>query len=489
MTSLARIIFVDTHTCRIGFEQPDGNVAILDLDFPPDSTPHQVAQRVIETLHQHQNESSGGSSSPQDSSESSENTAGKGSDRDSSGGASGGFRGVVLAIPSQWCLCATVSSDGLPRKKLRQGLLFRMEEHLPTSAEEMVADFITLGDHALGIAVQINQVAPLVEALEAHGLAIEVISTAPLLAAQEAPTHSSAQTAPHVVLWGDQDRLEMVILDAGRPRAWHLLSQNIDELKWPLGIQVLSRIEPLRVTAHNLNPQILEWLQTHDGVTVVSSDDQTLHTAAAVAAKDILSGKTAGLINLRRDALAARGRLAQARTPLIWAAAAILIFLITLNAVMGLQTNRYQRIIATQVALQESVFSQLFPNRPLPINIKSRLASEKAGLASLRGHSSPLPAQTSALELLYRLLSSFPPDMKYRVLELRLDGDKLYLEGQARSHGEADTIAAAITNGSRLLVDQPRTEQLPQGGVSFTITGQAVSEVAADAKLAKGTAP
>src|SRR5688500_14105325 len=41
--------------------------------------------------------------------------------------------GVVLAVPSAWCLCAAVDSAGLPSRGRPQALAYRPEEKLPVS--------------------------------------------------------------------------------------------------------------------------------------------------------------------------------------------------------------------------------------------------------------------------------------------------------------------------------------------------------------------
>src|SRR5690606_25478069 len=57
-----------------------------------------------------------------------------------------GGDGVVLAIPSAWALAAPVSAEGLPKKGQRQAILYRLEEKLPVSAEEVVADHLPTAD-------------------------------------------------------------------------------------------------------------------------------------------------------------------------------------------------------------------------------------------------------------------------------------------------------------------------------------------------------
>ncbi|HEV8290468.1 MAG TPA: hypothetical protein VGP94_01030, partial [Tepidisphaeraceae bacterium] len=48
---------------------------------------------------------------------------------------------VTLAIPSNWCLCATIRTDDLSKADYKS-LLYRLEEKLPWPAESITADFI-----------------------------------------------------------------------------------------------------------------------------------------------------------------------------------------------------------------------------------------------------------------------------------------------------------------------------------------------------------
>src|SRR4051794_36802733 len=72
-------------------------------------------------------------------------------------------QGVAVAVPSAWCLCAAVRTDDLPPRNWRQAMAYRLEERLPVSAEDVVADFVPAADggEALGVCVEKKTVAPL----------------------------------------------------------------------------------------------------------------------------------------------------------------------------------------------------------------------------------------------------------------------------------------------------------------------------------------
>src|SRR5437868_4470898 len=89
---------------------------------------------------------------------------------------------VTLAIPSNWCLAASIATDGLPRSDYKS-LLYRLEEKLPWPAESITADFIRHANSALGICIKTEKVRPLIDALESDGIPIQTITPTALLAA------------------------------------------------------------------------------------------------------------------------------------------------------------------------------------------------------------------------------------------------------------------------------------------------------------------
>src|SRR5205085_407177 len=112
---------------------------------------------------------------------------------------------------------------------------------------------------------------------------------------------------------------------------------------------------------------------------------------------------------------------------------------------------------------------QLFPDGPVPIGIRSRLESEHAKLIGMRGETVEISESLSAVRLFERLLRSLPTDMRYRILEVRVEQGRLYVVGQVRAHADADRIAEEMRKVN-LVVENPSTHRLPQQGVEFRIS-------------------
>ena len=91
---------------------------------------------------------------------------------------------VILALPSAWCLSATVSTEGLDRSSRRRAMGFCLEEHLPIAAEDVVADYVTADDGtAMGVCAEFVKLEAIVTALEAVGLRVRHVCPAALLSA------------------------------------------------------------------------------------------------------------------------------------------------------------------------------------------------------------------------------------------------------------------------------------------------------------------
>lgn len=112
---------------------------------------------------------------------------------------------------------------------------------------------------------------------------------------------------------------------------------------------------------------------------------------------------------------------------------------------------------------------------PAVASIKRRLASERRKLAGLCGHDAPgatvaSARPVSALIHLQGVLTSLPKEIRYRIEQLRIDPGEIRIDGQARSHAEADQLAVALRKSGRYQADLRKTELLKDRGVSFLLT-------------------
>ena len=394
---------------------------------------------------------------------------------------------AVLAVPSSWCLCAEIATDDLQRGGRRKAMAYRLEEHLPVSAEDFVADYVPTGTAAaLGVCAELETLRPIVSALEAGGVHVRhICPTALLAAAWAAEQHPEAGGA--LIGGADADAsdgaapspapdgCDLVRLREGEPTAWawiveadeavrgHLEAwETPDEGSVPLIL--VGAAEAMRAAAHAApNVERIEL----DGI---GRDEAAARRAARVAA-----GAASPWIDLRRDALAAPGRYEVYRKPMTALVAAVSLLLAGAVGVMIWRGMQYEALADSYVRQQAEVFRKVLPDQRVPAGVKGRLASERRKLEGLGGHASDeaIALQSvSALAHLREVLGRLPTNLRYRILDLNVQPDRIRIDGQARSHAEAERLAVALRESDWYDVQPPKTEALKDRGVSFLFTAE-----------------
>ncbi len=211
-----------------------------------------------------------------------------------------------------------------------------------------------------------------------------------------------------------------------------------------------------------------------------------------------------GGVDLRRGALGATDRIERLVGPLTALTTAVAILLMSVGLTQFGVARSTQRATERAEEAQAALFRETFPGRLVPVALLSRLRSEAAEARGLAGEPADTAQAVDVLDDLQAVLEHLPPTdtevpsstganqkadahaatpMRYRLLELRLDARRLYLDGQARSHGEAERLAAGLRAVPGFAFDSPRTQNLNERGVGFTLSGQrAEATTAADAR-------
>lgn len=399
------------------------------------------------------------------------------------------IRRPLLALPSQTCLAATIVTDGLHRSQRAAGMLYRLEEYLPLDAEHLTADFIGSPHHALGVAVQTDTIQAITEAFESEGITFSAIVPGAMLALQAAIARHDLDGGP-VVLLGHH-RFDLFELRDGHILRW---------VQGPAEENALARA----VACGHLDNTTSKLWWSADGDTGLDllvtcwPQDRMERICASPrslmghAALQVAGHGHAPLIDLQRGPLASKNRLERIKTP-FYSAVAALILLLTTICVSNLWRSQHlaSAIVASQDE-QQRMYREAFPGQNVPPAVLARLRSEQQRLAGLSGQSDQLPAWHSSLSLLEQVLSALPPslpgalpgglpgagalpggaEVRYRILELRLDQDGVYIDGQARSHGDADKIATNLRSSGGFAIQPPRTQNLADRGVAFTLIGR-----------------
>lgn len=378
--------------------------------------------------------------------------------------------GLCLALDGSSVFAARLSTEGIPSRQRRDALRYRLEEQLPLDAESTTADFVSLGGGvSLGIATQTQSLRDLLDGLDGRGVDVAAIVPAAFLTCQEALRRNGpAEIA--AIAWGEGS-CELLRLRDGKPAA--LYAADSDEaLRLRLRADLLATPtgEDSRalLIGDNLDESLREELASAG--LEVNRAEQSPRDLAAFAARHVLRGRR-GWVNLRQDALGLEDPWKPVRRPLHVAAALAAVLLIALSTVFYLRTREYNQRAEQYDDRQATVFGLLYPNRPVPAYVKPYLKTELRKLSGLSGADVEVPARPRAMETLCRILANLPPSMRLRILELRVSPTTVLIEGEVRSHTDAQVIFQALQEEG-FDVTQPDTERLREKGVAFTLTGK-----------------
>ncbi len=396
---------------------------------------------------------------------------------------------VCLGLPSEMVLAGQVDCEGLPRKRRRQAMLFRLEEQLPLEAERLTADFLPpAAGRAMGLAVRTDRVRGILDLLGAAGIEISCICPTAMLALWDLldgrPRQAGGGGDPDYLLLARPGGLDAFAMTDGQPVRWHTANGDASLLLGGIEADLLSRPGEGRrggvEVAGQAPPDLVERLRASVAVEEVSAgadqedqegqEDWQLQSAARGAAA-LLAGKPAGWVDFRRDALSPGSRWQRLGAPLRLAGALALALVLTAGALMIRRAGRYEQVAHDHQDAQAAAFRKLYPNTPVPPSVLARLRSQAARLAGVSGTGHELPTQSRVLDQLRAILAHLPPSTRLRIVEIRVDAAGIFLEGQVRTHPDAQTLARALAQGG-FAVEAPRTENLSAGGVSFTLAAK-----------------
>lgn len=388
---------------------------------------------------------------------------------------------IVLALPTSWCLCATISTGELERAGRRRAMGFRFEEHLPISAEDIVADYVDGGDgEALGVCGELERLQSIVAAIESAGFRVQHICPAAFLAAAHA-----IELHPNIagVLLGDRGDEQIkasvvgdfIELHKSKPTHWWWLAGDEAGLRARLMLWAIAQDKPARLLALDCVCSPTNDMPSgvrHEWITL--SDTSKLCAATTFAAK-LLRGAASPWIDLRRDVLVAPDRYHRYRKPIQALVLSSVFMLACIIGVTQWRSWQYQVLSKEYIRQQNDIFKAVLPNQRVPGSISGRLLSEHQKLMGLGGQSAggtsdePLNP-TSALAHLGSLLGALPTDVRYRILDVSIQPDLIRVNGQVRNHVDADRITASLRATGAYEVEPPKTQALGEGGMSFIFT-------------------
>ncbi|MFC1759880.1 hypothetical protein ACFL2H_14125, partial [Planctomycetota bacterium] len=323
-----------------------------------------------------------------------------------------GYRGdpVLIGLDSFDCLAASFPHEGRAMLRDRMALKYALEDQLPLSADDIVADFVTFKESALGIVTERSPIESLVEGLGEHGIDVSaVVPTTMLLFAEVC--HSD-QLKTGSIIGQFSGHWEMVSMIDGKVATWRVLGSNLDRLEQELPASNEEE-KPIRLVFLSDSPTSVPPIDGFEVDSIELEADKLLANAVRRYSKDQLS-----CVDFCNDGEWRAGTKNSAwRNPLVAAT-----LLLGIGMAVGLQVlgHRYEKIADAHEIEQRQFFTEAMPGDRVPVGIRSRLESECAKLAGATGAVTELPQTFSALETLQRTLSQLPEEKRIRVNDLRV---------------------------------------------------------------------
>lgn len=373
---------------------------------------------------------------------------------------------AFLGLPGEMIMAVPVDCSQLPRTNRRETLLYRFEEQVPLDVESLTVDFLpTVHGRTLGVAVLTADAMSAIEELEACGISVGYACPVALMALWQS-LRNPASEADYIIV-ATPPRVDVFRCHGGIPVNWLMSTCESDALARVIEADLLlnpSLQSCIRIAVCGLLNS--DMLAERIPADVTSLGQEEPLAAATSAAAGVLSGKKPW-IDLRRDGLEPRNAFSLWAKSIRRMAVTSMIVLALATGLLLLQAARYDALASDHESRQAALYAGAYPGTSVPIDVRSRLASEAGRLEGVVG-ASGAPSQPNCLQSLRLVIGSLPPDMKVQVNEVRISPSAVMIEGCVLNHTDAAAIAKALSSAG-LPCDTPRTQQMPKGEVAFTI--------------------
>jgi len=381
---------------------------------------------------------------------------------------------AIIALESSYTLAGRISNQNLGKslslRARKQALLYRFEEQVPVDVEDLCADYVSLGKDNLGIALKTDSINKIVDTFESIGFLIDLVVPWSFLIIQS--TFSNSNNNPDVVMVQERDGWAWVEMKNHKPSRHHRIPNHQDSMSLRAELFAKKDIQETHICLLTENDDRLSLFADIFGKNIRSTSLRIDIDNLSNFVQQCTRGIKEPWINLRTGSLASTDPIRRVRKYLNTALLSLILLLIICAASMWTKGRQYAELTDTLASKQSELYLQALPGRIVPSNPAYRLESEVRQLVAITGQDASQPQLFSGLEILYEVMRRLPRKLRYRITEIRIDQDRLLLQGEARSHSQADILASALRTQSGFSIEPPRTEQLRTTGVSFTLTSQ-----------------
>lgn len=375
---------------------------------------------------------------------------------------------IVVALESDLCLPFAFQTASRRQARSRDLVAYQIEEPLPIAAEEIVADYVAEGVRVFGVGADRRMIEGFLGELRGAGLDVRCVVPGALLAASQlAHEHKEIQRS----WWVRPDGIEQVAFNGSGPSHWRALPREAEPLRAVVTTQGLAG-EAFEAQAVIASGAADRPLGADTAELIQIEDDDPCLAFATRAAQRLVRGETTAPIDLVRGL--PLGSTAS-RDPMRWdrlaVAAGLLLVVLVAAAWRGAVAVAAERELQQLADAEVEVFVAALPDARVPRGVRTRLESELRSLAGTRADLSDLPEHANAALRLESVLGELPSDLRFRVLEIRIESGRLFLLGEARDYSDVDRIATSLRR-SGLVVSPPSSRQLADKGVEFRLAAE-----------------
>jgi hypothetical protein len=381
---------------------------------------------------------------------------------------------MLIGLASHLCLSASI--EHASARDGRQAMFYRLEEHVPVSAEEMWADFLANDLDVLGICAITRNVETPRKALTDAGIAVAAMCPTALLALQSAIKADAIEPGRwDAIAWRHGEDIELFFLRGEKLSSWHVIPNDAGDVGRVLFAGSALLDTPLRIAAIAVGPELLETLRDMEPSWEVAAIDLSLSflESATAAAEAIVSRRASPMVNLCSASSAAKPGYRRMSGAGRAAAAAFVMLGMAMILAMAIRGIRYQARTAAAENQTRAVYAMVFPNSPVPLGIESRLRStyQSLGMGAANGASTSPSTDPWLLALLDQTLEHLPASVRFNIESLRLEDHRFVMEGRVLSYTDAAALAVALRKAPGLIIDEPQTQRT-DSAVAFTLSGR-----------------
>lgn len=344
-----------------------------------------------------------------------------------------------------------------------QAVRFAAETILPLDAESIEIDFDHAHESVVALAVVLEPLMRVVDALEDHGIRVQRIVPEVLLLAQAASRVQDGQ-----VLLIDNDRhFDRLVIANGRPVAWSRGVIDDDALASELRVAPVDGPVLVVPRGERIDLSVMSAIRSvAESVEVIEPVDGATFKAAVLAC---WNGDRPPWFDLRRGELARHDPLRRHRQPMQRLAIAACGLVIVGIMTSGWQIWRCGQSAQNADAQMRDLFQRTLPGQRVPAAIIKRVRSEYTQTLGQRSVGDRVAVPESAVAVLVPLLNALPDELAVRIQSIRIRDGDFVLDADVDSYDAAGELSRRLDQSP--LTVQPTTTSRRGAAVELRVQG------------------